>query len=179
MAKAYRVQICKVCSKSDAMYDENIMLRRENERLRAENTELRRSQSVINNYQVNIVNFSAEPQLSRSEVEKLLKPADESIRKYIKLKHFVHGGGNVRIPNINANRAQVYEGGEWLEKDKKTLIDSIKCMSLEELTDKYQALDNEDFKDWYWSYSQLQKHEQNELNKEILFEILNNQRKSK
>ena len=29
------------------------------------------------------------------------------------------------------------------------------------------------------SYSQLQKHEQNELNKEILFEILNNQKKSK
>ena len=156
-----------------------MMLRRENERLRAENAELRRSQSVINNYQVNIVNFSAEPKLSQSEVEKLLKPADESIRKYIKLKHFVHGGGNVRIPNVNANRAQVYEGGEWLEKDKKTIIDSIKSMSLEELTDKYKALDNEDFKDWYWSYSQLQKHEQNELNKEILFEILNNQKKSK
>lgn len=52
-------------------------------------------------------------------------------------------------------------------------------MSLEELTDKYKALDNEDFQEWYWSYSQLQKHKQNELNKEILFEILNNQKKSK
>ena len=66
----------------------------ENNRLRERVAELEKSQTtIVNNVNIginvmNIVPFTKEVVLNTDEVKNILEPAEESVPKYVKLKHF-------------------------------------------------------------------------------------------
>lgn len=133
-------------------------------------------QSQTTNTYVNIASFSSDFQLSTEEVQSLLQPPDQSVPKYVKMKHFEKGGGNIRIPNINSNLIQIYLDGKWLYKDRKEVVSTLKHTTLNELTKRYSALEDLEFKRWFISYHTSDSKEKKELNKRLEMEILNSQR---
>lgn len=169
---------CKICSANNL---QAMLLQHRDDQvqnLQRQIDELSKKPTVINtvNVQVNILNFSEDAQLSIADVHKILLPPGESVPKYVKMKHFTHAGGNVRIPNRRDNKIQVFHDGKWLYRDRKSTINEIKSTSLEEMAEKYRALENDEFKKWFEDYIQSSKALQEELNKIIDLEILNNQK---
>lgn len=129
---------CLKCKRTD--------LTTENQRLRDRVAELEKFSrtTIVNNVNiginvVNIVPFSQEPALDQEEVKSILEPAQDSISKYIKLKHFVRAGGNLRIPNKNQQRIEVFckdeHGTNWVTKHKMDFIKELTNQSLCELVD--------------------------------------------
>lgn len=161
----------------------NLPERCEFDRLRARIEELERNPKVVNNYNnfiVNILPFSEELTLSQAEIKSLLEPASESVPKYVKLKHFTYGHGNVKIPNKSQNRIQVFSeiNGQktWVTRDKKTVIDEITGNSIHELADKYKACElSQTWKNWVHQYTCSDNKTQQELSTQVMYTIMDNQ----
>lgn len=130
----------------------------ENNRLRERVAELEKSQTtIVNNVNIginvmNIVPFTKEVVLNTDEVKNILEPAEESVPKYVKLKHFTHSGGNLRIPNKNQQRIEVFcenEGSNhWVTKHKMDFIKELTSQSLCELIDLGAENLSKEWKTW-------------------------------
>tara|TARA_B110001450_G_scaffold240178_1_gene248705 strand:- start:425 stop:880 length:456 start_codon:yes stop_codon:yes gene_type:complete len=124
---------CKVL-KLSILENENARLLAENERLVHENAELHarldesrnaRPNVHNNNVTVNVLAYGQEPLPSMEEVLAILKPPENSVAKYIELKHFRRvETANLRIRNKRSRTMQVVEEDaskrlRWTEKDRK------------------------------------------------------------
>lgn len=114
-------------------------LERENHELRERLSKLEQRSATVVNINV-IVPFSKEPSIDTAEVRKILEPAEDSVPKYVRLKHFIHGGGNLRIPNKNQQRIRVFCENEqgnhmWQTKHKMDFLRELTTKYLGELVD--------------------------------------------
>tara|TARA_B100001778_G_scaffold245351_1_gene205522 strand:+ start:315 stop:905 length:591 start_codon:yes stop_codon:yes gene_type:complete len=141
---------------------------------------------IIHNHNtfVNIIPFSKEPTLSEDVVRELLEPADESVPKYVKLKHFVKAGGNIRIPNKSQKRIEVFEeeNGEklWITKDRDDFIKNLTGMSINELDEVYGASKiSQNYKEWVSRFNDSDRNTQQKLDNKVLYTILDNSKNDK
>ena len=133
---------------------ENARLLAENERLVQENAELHarldesrnaRPNVQNNNVTVNILAYGEEPLPSVEEVLAILKPPENSVAKYIELKHFRRPEtANLRIRNKRFRTMQVVEEDtskrlRWTEKDRKKMIEQMVEANLDELIETHGA----------------------------------------
>ena len=134
---------------------------------------------VVNNnvFVCNIIPFSHEPILSQEDVTKLLEPADESVPRFVKLKHFVQGGGNIRIPNKSQKRIQIFtEEDGWITKDRDEFLSDLTGLSMNELDEKYFASNiSNTWKDWAIRFRNSDKQTQQKLCSQIMYMIMDNQ----
>tara|TARA_Y100000748_G_C15439242_1_gene466505 strand:+ start:316 stop:882 length:567 start_codon:yes stop_codon:yes gene_type:complete len=125
----------------------------------------------------NIIPFSHEPVLSQEDVVNLLEPADESVPRFVKLKHFVQGGGNIRIPNKSQKRIQIFtEEDGWITKDRDEFLSDLTGLSMNELDEKYFASNlSNNWKDWAMRFRNSDKQTQQKLCSQIMYTIMDNQ----
>ena len=112
--------------------------------------------TITNNNQIiNINIFGQENSVDPKLVMPLLRRPLESIPKYIQLKHFANGVGNIRIPNVRGNDVQVVEQdlttGEkrWVRRDRKRTVARMTETDIGDLVDNYNARDYAHWKVWY------------------------------
>jgi hypothetical protein len=55
-----------------------------------------------------ILPYDTDTKIDTREVSKILEPAPDSVPRFVILKYFRYGGGNLRIPNKSANRIEIY-----------------------------------------------------------------------
>jgi hypothetical protein len=133
----------------------------ENDRLTTEIEELRKRPTTINynnnSVNVNIVAYGQEPLPNTRDVLSILLPPENSIARYIALKHFRDPSTtNLRISNKKSKTIQVVEPDvnhdlRWTEKNRKDIIEKMVDDNLEELTDTHGAAKLERWKRWYKS----------------------------
>jgi len=124
----------------------------------------------------NIIPFSQEPVLSQEDVANLLEPVDESVPRYVKLKHFVQGGGNIRIPNKSQKRIQIFEKDGWITKDRDEFLSDLTGLSMNELDEKYFASNlSNNWKNWAMRFRNSDKQTQQKLCSQIMYMIMDNQ----
>lgn len=143
---------------------ENARLLAENERLVQENAELHarldesrnaRPNVQNNNVTVNILAYGEEPLPSVEEVLAILKPPENSVAKYIELKHFRRPEtANLRIRNKRFRTMQVVEEDtskrlRWTEKDRKKMIEQMVEANLDELIETHGAERVASWRNWY------------------------------
>jgi len=165
-------------------------LERENKSLRQQLHQLQKEKqgtTIVNNVNINVVNlvpYSQEQPLNSSEVRELLEPAEESVPKYVKLKHFVHAGGNLRIPNKNQQRIQVFSENDgrkgWITKHKTDFIKELLSQSLEELINLGAEKLSKEWKLWLRhihnsTIVDVQVRNEEKLTKLVMYTILDNQ----
>ena len=149
------------------------------DQLKARLDELEKQPKTTNVF-VNIIPFSQEPMLSQETIEDLLEPASDCVPKYVKQKHFLKAGGNIRIPNKSQKRIQVLceEAGEkiWVTKDRDDFIKNLTGISMTELDEKYGASTiSENYRRWATRFNNSDKIIQQKLDNQILYTILDNQ----
>lgn len=134
----------------------------ENDRLTKEIEELRRRPTTINNYNNNSVNVSilaygSEPLPDAQAVRSILLPPENSVARYIALKHFRDPStSNLRIRNKKSKTMQVVEPDvnndlRWTEKNRKEMIETMVDENLDELTETHGAAKVERWRRWYES----------------------------
>lgn len=178
----------KTCAKCSQSYS---LLARENQSLREKLSRLQKEQgrtTIVNNVNINVVNivpFSQEQPLNSNEVRQILEPAEESVPKYVKLKHFINGGGNLRIPNKNQQRIQVFSENEgkkrWITKHKTDFIKDLTSQSLEELVNLGAEKLSTEWKIWLRHIQNsaivdVQVKNEEKLTQLVMYTILDNQR---
>lgn len=178
----------KTCLKCSKTYTS---LERENQSLREKICQLEKQKSgttIVNNVNINVLNivpFSQEQPLNSNEVKEILEPAEESVPKYVKLKHFVHGGGNLRIPNKNQQRIQVFSENdgrkEWITKHKTDFIKDLTSQSLEELVNLGAEKLSTEWRIWLKhihnsTIVDVQVKNEEKLTQLVMYTILDNQR---
>lgn len=111
-----------------------------------------------NQYNINIIPYGLEPVLDKEKVMNLLDKPDESVPRYIEMKHFLRGDtANVRITNKRGSTCQIVEEDvnskrrRWVETDKKILLTDMAETNLDELRDTFDAETNVIWKSWYRS----------------------------
>ena len=131
--------------------------------LSAENEELRKRPTTINNnynnnsVNVNILAYGQEPLPDTKDVCSILFPPENSVARYIELKHFRDPNtSNLRISNKKSKTMQVLEPDvnnrlRWTEKNRKEMIEKMVDDNLEELTDTHGAAKVARWKRWYTS----------------------------
>ena len=128
------------------------------DKLTAENDELRKRPTTINynnSVNVNILAYGQEPLPDTQDVRKILLPPETSIARYIALKHFRDPStSNLRISNKKSKTIQVFEPNvnnylQWMEKDRKEMIEKLVDENLDELTEIHGAAKVEQWKRWY------------------------------
>ena len=161
---------CKVL-KVSTLESENARLSAENARLLAENARLIHENSELtarldesrnarpnvqnNNVTVNIMAYGQEPLPSVEEVLEILKPPENSVARYIELKHFRRPEtANLRIRNKRSRTMQVVEEDmskrlRWTEKDRKKMIERLVEANLDELTETHGAERVAIWRGWY------------------------------
>jgi hypothetical protein len=181
---------CLKCKRSDSKYEQ---LESENKTLRDKVAELEKERSsisttVVNIGSINVLNivpFSKEPTISKDEVKNILEPAEESVPKYVKLKHFTYGGGNLRIPNKNQQRIEVFcedeSGKNWVTKHKTDFIKELAAQSLSELMDLGADRLSREWKIWvnhihHSNMLDVQIKNDEKLSQLVMYAILDNQR---
>lgn len=114
--------------------------------------------TTINNFNhINIVAFGDEPIPNTTEVLKILYPPEDSVTKYIELKHFRDPStSNVRIRNKRSKTIQVLQHDvnrrlRWTERDRKQTIERIVDDNMVELTEKHGASNVARWRRWYHS----------------------------
>ncbi len=132
----------------------------------------------------NIIPFSQEPMLSEETIKNLLEPAADSVPKYVKQKHFLQAGGNIRIPNKSQKRIQVLceEDGKkvWVTKNRDDFIADLTGISMTELDEKYGASNiSESYRRWATRFNESDKIIQQKLDHQVLYTILDNQYEKK
>ena len=134
----------------------------ENDRLSKEIEELRKRPTTINNYNNNSVNVSilaygSEPLPDAQDVRSILLPPENSVVRYIALKHFRDPStSNLRISNKKSKTIQVVEPDvnndlRWTEKNRKEMIEKMVDENLDELTETHGAAKVERWRRWYES----------------------------
>ena len=121
--------------------------------------ELRQRPTTVHNYDinVNILAHGQEPLPDTRDVLSLLRPPEESVARYIELKHFSRPEtSNMRISNKRSKTMQVVEEDvnrrlRWREKDRKATIEKLVEHNLEELVDVHGAEKVFLWKSWYKS----------------------------
>ena len=181
----------KTCMKCKSYGDKFDFLETENKSLRERVAQLEKDRSTttvvnINNINVmNVVPFSKEPVITTKDVKKILEPAQESVPKYIIMKHFTHAGGNLRIPNKNQQRIQVFcedkNGTTWITKHKMDFLKELTTQSLCELVEMGAEKMSEEWKFWFRHQHQsslvdVQIKNEEKLTKLVMFTILDNQK---
>ena len=136
-------------------------LQAEIDKLTAENEELRKRPTTINNYNnsvnVNILAYGQEPLPDARDVRSILLPPENSVARYIALKHFRDPStSNLRISNKKSKTIQIVEADvnndlRWTEKNRKEMIEKMVDDNLDELTDTHGAARLERWKRWYQS----------------------------
>jgi hypothetical protein len=67
-----------------------------------------------------ILPYDTDTKIDTREVSKILEPAPDSVPRFVILKYFRYGGGNLRIPNKSANRIEIYtQKNIWITKSKQ------------------------------------------------------------
>ena len=114
--------------------------------------------NVTNNLtNINIIAYGQEPTPNLKDVLPLLRPPEESVARYIELKHFSRPEtSNMRISNKRSKTMQVVEEDvnrrlRWREKDRKATIEKLVEQNLEELVDLHGAEQIFLWKNWYRS----------------------------
>ena len=134
---------------------------------------------------MNIIPFSKEPQINSDEVKDILEPAEESVPKYIKLKHFTHSGGNLRIPNKNQQRIEVFcehqNETTWVTKHKTDFIKELTTQCLHELVNLGAEQLSREWKIWLNHIYQskmldVQIRNEEKLTQLVMYTILDNQK---
>lgn len=181
---------CLKCNSKDNKYEH---LANENKTLRDRVAQLEKektSTTIVNNVNiginvVNIVPFSKEPTLNTEEVRQILEPAEESVPKYVKLKHFIRGGGNLRIPNKNQQRIEVFceneDGSDWVTKHKMDFIKELTSQSLCELINLGAERLSQEWRMWLKHIHQsqivdVQVKNEEKLTQLVMYTILDNQK---
>ena len=177
----------KSCPKCSQTF---ISLECENKSLRQQLYQLQKEKqgtTIVNNVNINVVNlvpYSQEEPLDSNEVKQLLEPAEESVPKYVKLKYFVHGGGNLRIPNKNQQRIQVFSENDgrkrWITKHKTDFIKELTSQSLEELINLGAEKLSKEWKLWLRhihssTIVDVQIRNEEKLTQLVMYTILDNQ----
>ena len=144
--------------KNDELAEE---LRCKTEDLARKNEELARRSTTINVTNnltnINIIAYGQEPTPNLKDVLPLLRPPEESVARYIELKHFSRPEtSNMRISNKRSKTMQVVEEDvnrrlRWREKDRKATIEKLVEQNLEELVDLHGAEQIFLWKNWYRS----------------------------
>lgn len=167
---------CKICGTNidgaimtQAQHDAEFRLRQ----LEYKIDEMQNKPQIVQNNLI-IFNFSADAQLNRDEVKQILDPPNESVPKYVKMKHFMYGGGNVKIESDKY--IKVMENGQWELRDRASTIEELKATSIDELETKYKASENKNWKNWLINYNQKDNIRQSKLNKIVERIILQNQK---
>ncbi|MBI88297.1 MAG: hypothetical protein CMB67_04655 [Euryarchaeota archaeon] len=166
----------RICNKCGLNKVQNILESYEKRLQQLENE----PKTTVNILNVNIVPFSHEPLLNHDLVKEILEPVDESVPRYVKLKHFVEARGNIRIPNKSQKRIQVFtqENGKntWVTKDRDEFIKDLTGMSMIELDEKYNAGElSENWKKWAERFNNSDKQTQQKLDNAVMYTILDNQ----
>jgi hypothetical protein len=133
----------------------------ENDRLTKEIQELRKRPTTINNYNnsvnVSILAYGSEPLPDAQAVRSILLPPENSVARYIALKHFRDPStSNLRISNKKSKTMQVVEPDvnndlRWTEKNRKEMIETMVDGNLDELTETHGAAKVERWRRWYES----------------------------
>lgn len=131
-------------------------LQEEVKSLRAEIEFLKKYQgnvTNINNYHNNINNITIYGTESLPDALKELKQLCKSgdfeyvVPRYIEMKHFNEGVGNIRIQN---DRLQVYNEGGWVDMDKNDELARLTSNNAEEVIDRYgNTTPTSYFKTWH------------------------------
>lgn len=130
------------------------------QRVEAENAALRArpttvQNTIVNNGVINVLAYGQEPTPETRNVLRILLPAEESIARYIEMKHFCNQRtSNLRISNKRARTMQIVEMDaskrlRWTEKDKKRMLEKIVEDNIEELVDTHGAEQVASWKHWY------------------------------
>ena len=179
---------CLKCKSNNYEYltNENKTLRDRIAQLEKETTKT----TIVNNVNIginvlNIVPFSKEPTLNTEEVRQILEPAEESVPKYVRLKHFIRGGGNLRIPNKNQQRIEVFceneHGSDWVTKHKMDFIKELTTQSVCELIDLGAECLSQEWRIWLQHIYQskivdVQVKNEEKLTQLVMYTILDNQK---
>ena len=129
---------------------------------------------------LNVIPFSQEISIKKDVIKNLLEPVDESVPRYVKLKHFEHGGGNIRIPNKSQKRIEIFteENGKsnWVTKDRDEFIKDLTGLSVIELERKYGASEmSEKWKLWARGFVNGDKQTQQKVDNAVMYTIMDNQ----
>ena len=143
----------KLAGKAEELTRQNDALIRKNEELGS--TTINVTNNLTNN--INIIAYGHEPTPDLKDVLSLLRPPEESVARYIELKHFSRPEtSNMRISNKRSKTMQVVEEDvnrrlRWREKDRKATIEKLVEHNLEELVDVHGAEKVFLWKSWYKS----------------------------
>ena len=149
-------------AENDRLHTATQTLQAENDRQAKEIEELRKRPTTINNYNNNSVNVSilaygSEPLPDARDVRSILLPPENSVARYIALKHFRDPStSNLRIRNKKSKTIQVVEPDvnddlRWTEKNRKEMIEKMVDENLDELTETHGAAKVERWRRWYES----------------------------
>tara|TARA_B110001450_G_scaffold11688_1_gene11348 strand:- start:1603 stop:2259 length:657 start_codon:yes stop_codon:yes gene_type:complete len=146
---------------NDRFHTATQTLQSENDRLTKEIEELRKRPTTINNYNnnnsvnVSILAYGSEPLPDAQAVRSILLPPENSVARYIALKHFRDPStSNLRISNKKSKTMQVVEPDvnndlRWTEKNRKEMIEKMVDENLDELTEAHGAAKVERWRRWY------------------------------
>lgn len=111
-----------------------------------------------NIFVANIFPYDSEPTvLAPNQVHTLLEtaPPDESVPRFVQLKHFCgpHASRNIYLPNKRGNTVCVVETVEngrlrWVHRDRKDVVDDMLERNLDELRTNYRAERIIPWKEW-------------------------------
>lgn len=173
--------------------EENAQLKRElvfqkeeRQRLQGRLEEARRTPPVVNNntnnITINIVPYGQENPLSQIDVAEILRALpDESISRYVQLKHFAKPEtANIRIPNKKGRTLQVVEEDKatkrrrWVDKDRKDMLLTITDTSIDELVARFDAEKYRRWNDWFeWSGLKEDGYDKTDAFKKVMTQIEN------
>ena len=166
-------KICKSCPKIQKLMDELENERKEKDDLKNQLLKALQNQGqtinninnpVINNHNIqqNITIYGTEelPDAKR-QLRKLCRAHkfDECVPRYIQMKHFSEGNGNIRF---DSNCLEVFEKDGWVQVDKDSELSNLTRLGSQEVIERYQ-------KDMYvnffknYALKQLKNEESNEF----------------
>ena len=159
--KQLEQKLDKKQAENDRLHTATQALQAENDRLTKEIEELRKRPTTINNYNnsvnVSILAYGSEPLPDAQDVRSILLPPENSVARYIALKHFRDPSTcNLRISNKKSKTIQVVEPDvnndlRWTERNRKEMIEKMVDDNLDELTETHGAAKLERWKRWYQS----------------------------
>ena len=158
VARKFAIQNIELTQKNAYLEQRNSELVAENASLIAENIDLKKSRTnttinVANHF--NIVAYGQEPLPEFKDVLPILRSGENSVARYIELKHFSKPEtSNMRIQNKRSRTMQIVEEDankrlRWTEKDRKRMIEILVDSNIDELIKKHGAEKVLLWKQWY------------------------------